>query len=81
MSVNQLTNDAVVQKKELKEALEVVRRKLSRKQQQAIELVFYSNMSIDKAAKVAGCSSHVFSQRINDTKRRLAVLLKQFQDY
>jgi predicted DNA-binding protein (UPF0251 family) len=46
-----------------------------------IKFAFYSPISIDEAAKLAGCSNVVFRRRIQDAKNRLSVLLKQFRDY
>ena len=76
----QPASEAVVQNMELKEIIETAKSRLSKKQLQAIEFAFYSNISIDEAAKLVGCSNHVFSQRINDAKRRLSVLLREFKN-
>lgn len=73
--------DAAVQYREIIEIIEKAKSKLSKKQQQAIEFTFSSNISIDEAAKLAGCSNVVFRYRVNDAKKRLSVLLKRFQDY
>ncbi|MFC1781568.1 RNA polymerase sigma factor [Planctomycetota bacterium] len=69
--------DAAVQyNRELIEIIEKAKGKLSEKQQQAIELAFYSNISIDEAAKLADCSNSVFRRRICDAKKRLSALLE-----
>ncbi|MHC4757537.1 MAG: RNA polymerase sigma factor [Planctomycetota bacterium] len=73
--------DIAVQYEELIEIVEKAKSKLSKKQRQAMEFAFYSNISINEAAKLAGCSYMVFCSRIKDAKKRLAVLLKQFRDY
>jgi len=73
--------EIIVQNIELREAVEVAKSRLSVKQRQAIEFAFYSNISIEEAAKLADCSYMVFCSRIKDAKKRLSVLLKQFRDY
>lgn len=77
----QPATEVIVQNMELRETIEVAKNKLSEKQRQAIEFAFYSNISIDEAAKLAGCSYKVFCSRIKDAKKRLEVLLKQFRNY
>jgi RNA polymerase sigma-70 factor (ECF subfamily) len=79
--VEQSAAEVVVQDAELIEIIEAVKSKLSEKQLQAVEFIFYSNISINEAAKLAGCSNTVFYGRVKDAKKRLSVLLKQFQDY
>jgi RNA polymerase sigma-70 factor (ECF subfamily) len=81
ITAEQPDSEVVVQNMELRETIEKAKSKLSEKQRQAIEFVFYSNISIDEAAKLAGCSYVVFCSRIKDAKKHLAKLLKQFRDY
>ena len=81
VAAEQSAADTAVHYKELVEIIENAKSKLSEKQQQAIEFAFYSNISIDKAAKIAGCSKVVFHYRVKDAKKRLSVSLERFQDY
>jgi RNA polymerase sigma-70 factor, ECF subfamily len=69
------------QNRELANRIKETIGRLSEKQRQAIKFAFYSPISIDEAAKLAGCSNVVFRYRVKDAKKRLAVLLKQFRDY
>jgi RNA polymerase sigma-70 factor (ECF subfamily) len=73
--------EIAVQNRELANSVKETIGRLSEKQQRAIKFAFYSTMSIDEAAKLAGCSNVVFRRRIQDAKNRLSVLLKQFRDY
>jgi RNA polymerase sigma-70 factor (ECF subfamily) len=72
---------AMVQHKELTLLIERAKSKLSDKQLQALEFTFYSNMPIDEAAKLVGCSSRVFRQRIYDAKKRLSALFQYIRKY
>ncbi len=81
MMTEEPATEIIVQNIELREAVEVAKSKLSEKQRQAIEFAFYSNILIEEAAELAGCSYTVFCSRIKDAKKRLAVLLKQFRKY
>ncbi|OHB55292.1 MAG: hypothetical protein A2Y12_00555 [Planctomycetes bacterium GWF2_42_9] len=78
--IQEFNPEVIVQNMELKENIETAKNKLSKKQRQAIEFIFYHNMNINEAAKLAGCSNNVFSQRINDAKRQISVFLKQFNN-
>ncbi len=71
----------VVQHKELTLVIEEVKSNLSDKQLQALELMFYSNISIGEAAELAGCSNSVFRRRVYDAKKRLLALLGRIQIY
>lgn len=66
----------IFQQKELTETIEKAKSKLSSKQLHAVELIFYSNISIAEAAKLAGCSESAFRRRVHDAKKRLSVLLQ-----
>ena len=71
----------VVQDKELTLIIERAKSKLPEKQLQAVKLYFYSNVSVDEAAKLAGCSTKVFRQRVYDAKKQMSVLLGQIWNY
>ena len=71
---------AILRQKELAEIIRKAKDKLPAKQRQAAELLYYTNTSIAKAAKSAGCSIKVLHQRVEDAKKRLAVLLRQNRD-
>jgi RNA polymerase sigma-70 factor (ECF subfamily) len=70
----------VVQHKELTLIIERAKSKLPEKQLQAVELMFYSNISIDEAAKLAGCSNSVFRRRVCDAKKQLSALLGAYTE-
>jgi len=70
-----------VQHKELSLIIERAKSKLPEKQLQAVELMFYLNISIDEAAKLTGCSNKVFRQRVYDAKKHLSVLLEPIRNY
>ncbi|MHC4694109.1 MAG: RNA polymerase sigma factor, partial [Planctomycetota bacterium] len=65
-------------RQELKNAVESAKSKLSDKQRQALDLIFYSGTTVSEAAKLAGCSNIAFRHRLYDAKKCLSVLLKQF---
>jgi len=81
MMVESSDPETAVQHKELTLIIERAKSKLSEKQLQALEFTLYSNISVDKAAKLAGCSSSVFRRRVCDAKKRLSTLLKHIQQY
>jgi RNA polymerase sigma-70 factor (ECF subfamily) len=69
------------QHQELSNLIERAKSKLSEKQLQTLELTFYSNVSIDEAAKLAVCSKSVFCHRVYDVKKRLSALLGHIRQY
>ncbi len=71
--------ETTVQHKELTRLIERAKSKLSAKQLQAVELMFYSNISVDKAAKIAGCSNNAFCSRLCKAKKRLSALLEHIR--
>ena len=81
MMVEPSNPETAVQHKELTIIIERAKSKLSEKQVQALEFTFYSNISIDEAAKLAGCSQSVFRRRVCDAKKRLSVLLEPIRNY
>ena len=76
--IKQIDPEITVQNIERIEIIETAKSKLSRKQSKAIEFIFYLNMPIDEAAKLAECSNTVFRRRVQDAKKRLSVLLRGF---
>ena len=81
MIVTPFDYETEIEHKELTIIIEKAKSKLSEQQLQALEFAFYSNISIAEAAKLAGCSTKVFRQRVYDAKERLSVLLERVRDY
>ena len=81
MTLEPSNPETVVQHKELSLIIERAKSKLSEKQLQALEFAFYSNIPIDEAAKLAGCSQSVFRRRVCDAEKRLSVLLEPIRNY
>ena len=73
--------EIAAQKRELANRIKETMGRLSEKQRQAIKFAFYSHVSIDEAAKLAGCSNVVFRRRICDARKRLSVLLGPIRNY
>ena len=73
--------EIAAQNRELANRIKETIGRLSEKQRQAIKFAFYSSISIDKAAKLAGCSNVAFRRRICDARKRLIVLLEPIRNY
>jgi RNA polymerase sigma-70 factor (ECF subfamily) len=73
--------EIAAQNRELANRVKETMGRLSEKQRQAIKFTFYSSISIDEAAKLAGCSNVAFRRRICDAKKRLSVLLEPIRNY
>jgi RNA polymerase sigma-70 factor (ECF subfamily) len=71
----------VLDKSQLNYAIRLAKLKLSDKQRQALELVFYSGLSLAEAARLAGCSEGTFRRRLYDAKKRLVELLEQYRPH
>lgn len=60
----QFNSREAIDLQELNDAIESAKSKLSDKQRQALELIFYSDISITEAARLAGCSDSAFRHRL-----------------
>jgi RNA polymerase sigma factor (sigma-70 family) len=65
----------VAENKELAETVLRAKSRLSLKQRKAIELVLFSEISTDKAAKLSGCAENVFRQRLYNARKHLIKIL------
>ena len=75
----QAESQTAFNQQEIATLIEQAKSCLSDKQQQALELVFYSGMSPAQAAEEAGCSKTAFRRRFHDAKRRLTGVLEDFR--
>ena len=71
---------AILERRELTDAIKQFKSKLPDKQRQAVDLVFELGLSYTEAARQSGCSENALYQRLYQAKGQLAeMLLRKFQ--
>ncbi len=56
---------------DIAKAIKIAKSKLTLKQRQAIEAVYYDGLTVKQAAKMLGCNEQVLSRRLCDAIKRL----------